>query len=54
MMRILNVLPLENHTLAVTFAKVRNGGYFVEWENGADLSADTLFIDSRETPDIKA
>ena len=24
------------------FLKVRNGGYFVEWECGADLSADTL------------
>lgn len=24
------------------FAKVRNGGYFVEWDCGADLSADTI------------
>ena len=24
------------------FAKVRNGGTFVEWECGADLSADTI------------
>ena len=24
------------------FKKVKNGGYFVEWENGADLSADTI------------
>ncbi len=24
------------------FAKVSNGGYFVEWECGADLSADTI------------
>jgi hypothetical protein len=24
------------------FAKVRSGGYFVEWECGADLSADTI------------
>jgi Protein of unknown function (DUF2442) len=24
------------------FAKVLNGGYFVEWECGADLSADTI------------
>ena len=23
------------------FCKVRNGGYFIEWECGADLSADT-------------
>lgn len=26
----------------VRFNKVSNGGYFVEWENGADLSADTI------------
>ncbi|MCA9734695.1 DUF2442 domain-containing protein [candidate division KSB1 bacterium] len=24
------------------FQKVRNGGYFVEWDCGADLSADTI------------
>ena len=24
------------------FKKVLNGGYFVEWEYGADLSADTI------------
>ncbi len=24
------------------FAKIHNGGYFVEWECGADLSADTI------------
>ncbi len=24
------------------FMKVRNGGYFIEWECGADLSADTI------------
>jgi hypothetical protein len=24
------------------FRKVANGGYFVEWESGADLSADTI------------
>jgi len=24
------------------FAKVRNGGYFVEWACGADLSVDTI------------
>ncbi len=24
------------------FRQVRNQGYFVEWPNGADLSADTL------------
>lgn len=24
------------------FEKVRNGGYFVEWECGADLSSDTI------------
>jgi hypothetical protein len=30
------------------FKRVRNCGYFVEWENGADLSADTLY--HRGTP----
>ena len=30
------------------FFKVRNGGYFVEWECGADLSADTLESGLRE------
>jgi len=24
------------------FAKISNGGYFVEWDCGADLSADTI------------
>jgi hypothetical protein len=24
------------------FLKVNNGGYFIEWECGADLSADTI------------
>ena len=24
------------------FLKVLNGGYFIEWECGADLSADTI------------
>ena len=24
------------------FSKVRNGGYFIEWPCGADLSADTI------------
>jgi hypothetical protein len=24
------------------FQKVKNGGYFIEWECGADLSADTI------------
>ena len=24
------------------FMKIENGGYFVEWECGADLSADTI------------
>ncbi len=30
------------------FLKVRNGGYFVAWENEADLSADTLYLESKE------
>jgi hypothetical protein len=27
------------------FKAVRNGGYFVEWANAADLSADTLYLE---------
>ena len=32
------------------FRKVRSQGYFVEWENGADLSADTLYLLGQEEP----
>lgn len=31
--------PLADHQ---EFCKVANGGYFVEWACGADLSADTI------------
>ncbi|THJ19872.1 MAG: DUF2442 domain-containing protein [Nitrospira sp. CG24D] len=31
--------PLRDQT---EFVKVANGGYFVEWNCGADLSADTI------------
>ena len=31
--------PLKDHD---EFVKVRNGGYFVEWDCGADLSVDTI------------
>lgn len=31
--------PLKNIS---EFMKISNGGYFVEWECGADLSADTI------------
>jgi hypothetical protein len=31
--------PLQNIS---EFKKISNGGYFVEWECGADLSADTI------------
>jgi hypothetical protein len=31
--------PLRNST---EFERVHNGGYFVEWDCGADLSADTI------------
>lgn len=31
--------PLQQES---EFAKVTNGGYFVEWDCGADLSADTI------------
>ncbi len=29
------------------FSKVKNSGYFVEWENEADLSSDTLYLKSQ-------
>ena len=32
-------IELKNQNI---FQKVRNGGYFVEWDCGADLSADTI------------
>ena len=31
------------------FKAIRNGGYFVEWESEADLSADTLYLDGIAT-----
>jgi len=34
--------PLRDPSL---FASVRSGGYYVEWSNGADLSADTLYLE---------
>jgi hypothetical protein len=30
--------------------RIRNGGYYIEWECGADLSADTIEAGSRWTP----
>lgn len=30
------------------FKRIRNGGYYVEWDCGADLSADTLYVDGRQ------
>jgi len=32
---------LQDHT---EFLKVFNGGYFIEWDCGADLSADTIEV----------
>lgn len=29
------------------FRRVHNGGYFIEWENEADLSADTLYLEGK-------
>jgi len=42
--------PLKN---PAEFAKVRSGGYYVEWECGADLSADTIEADLQNPPNIK-
>jgi hypothetical protein len=38
--------PLQNLRI---FKPVRNGGSFVEWENEADLSADTLYLEGVTT-----
>jgi Protein of unknown function (DUF2442) len=32
------------------FIRIRNGGYYIEWECGADFSADTIEARSRWTP----
>jgi hypothetical protein len=48
--RIYDVKPLLESEAFVElkdislFLQVRNGGYFVEWPTGADLSADTLAL----------
>jgi hypothetical protein len=31
-----------------SFMAIRNGGYFIEWECGADLSADTIEAKMKE------
>ncbi|MEN6626487.1 MAG: DUF2442 domain-containing protein [Candidatus Sumerlaeia bacterium] len=38
-------LPLKDPS---EFSKIHNGGYFLEWECGADLSADTIEARWRE------
>lgn len=49
--RIFDVKPLlENEAFEELkdiglFHRVRNGGYFVEWPTGADLSADTFSLE---------
>ena len=34
-------LPLKDQK---EFEKIHNGGYFIEWDCGADLSADTIGV----------
>jgi hypothetical protein len=36
--------PLHDRAL---FMSARNGSYYVEWSNGADLSADTLYLEGK-------
>jgi hypothetical protein len=38
----LNLEAFEDLKTVSEFMKVSNGGYFVEWNCGADLSADTI------------
>lgn len=42
---------LRNHG---EFSKVSNGGYFVEWDCGADLSADTIEAQWQLVGDVQA
>lgn len=32
----------------VLFKRVRNCSYFIEWDNEADLSSDTLYLEGKE------
>jgi hypothetical protein len=41
---LLNTGAFEDLKDINLFLQVRNGGYFVEWPTGADLSADTLCL----------
>ncbi|MES9904390.1 MAG: DUF2442 domain-containing protein [Sedimenticola sp.] len=43
--------PLKNKG---EFKKIHNGEYFVEWECGADLSADTIEARWEKEPNKKA
>lgn len=45
-------LPLKDRA---EFSQVRNGGYYIEWRCGADLSADTIEArwEERATPDAE-
>jgi hypothetical protein len=36
------------------FSKISNGGYFVEWDCGADLSADTIEAQWQLVGDVQA
>jgi hypothetical protein len=42
---------LRNHG---EFSKVSNGGYFVEWDCGANLSADTIEAQWQLVGDVQA
>jgi len=39
--------PLKDKLL---FAQLHNGGYFVEWDCGADISVDTILARWRASP----
>ncbi len=39
--------PLQDHA---EFSEVHNGGYFLEWPCGADLSADTIEAHLKTAP----
>lgn len=46
----LNLEAFEELKNAESFRKVRSGGYFIEWDCGADLCADTIEAEWKLTP----
>lgn len=48
----LDLKTFENLKKMSEFIKVSNGGYFVEWDCGADLSTDTIEANWKVTGNV--